>query len=86
MVGTVEGILGLRPNAKGLVIDPSIPSEWKEFTMEKTFRGKRLNITIKNPNGSQSGVKSISVNGAKLAENLITEDILSDVNEVVIEL
>lgn len=86
MVGTVEGILGLRPNAKGLVIDPSIPSEWKEFTMEKTFRGKRLNITVKNPNGSQSGVKSISVNGAKLAENLITEDILGDVNEVVVEL
>ncbi len=86
MVGTVEGILGLRPNAKGLVIDPSIPSEWKEFTMEKTFRSKRLNITVKNPNGSQSGVKSISVNGAKLAENLITEDILGDVNEVVIEL
>lgn len=86
MVGTVEGILGLRPNAKGLVIDPSIPSDWKEFTMEKTFRGKRLNISVKNPNGSQSGVKSISVNGEKLAENLITEDILGDVNEVVVEL
>ena len=86
MVGTVEGILGLRPNIKGLVIDPSIPSEWKEFTMEKTFRGKRLNIKVSNPNGSQSGVKSITVNGEKLAENLITEDILRDVNEVVIEL
>ena len=86
MVGTVEGILGLRPNAKGLVIDPSIPAEWKEFTMEKTFRGKRLNIKVSNPNGSQSGVKSVTVNGEKLASNLITEDKLSDVNEVVIEL
>ena len=86
MVGTVEGILGLRPNIKGLVIDPSIPSEWKEFTMEKVFRGKRLNIKVNNPNGSQSGVKSITVNGEKLAENLITEDILRDVNEVIIEL
>ena len=86
MVGTVEGILGFRPNAKGLVIDPSIPSEWKEFTMEKTFRGKRLNITVKNPNGRTSGVKSVTVNGAKLAENLITTDILADVNEVEIEL
>ncbi len=86
MVGTVEGILGLRPNVRGLVIDPSIPSDWKEFTMEKTFRGKRLNIVVKNPNGSQSGVKSVSVNGNKLGENLITEDILRDVNDVVIEL
>ena len=40
MVGTTEGILGLNPETKGLVIDPSIPSEWKEYTMEKTFRGK----------------------------------------------
>ena len=86
MVGTVEGILGLRPNAKGLVIDPAIPSAWKEFTMEKTFRGKRLNIKVSNPNGSQSGVKSVTVNGEKLAENLITADILRDVNEVVVEL
>lgn len=86
MVGTVEGILGLRPNAKGLVIDPSIPSEWKELTMEKTFRGRRLNIVVKNPNGAQSGVKSIIVNGIKLSENLITEDILKDENAVEIEL
>lgn len=86
MVGTVEGILGLRPNAKGLVIDPSIPSEWKELTMEKTFRGRRLNIVVKNPNGAQSGVKSIIVNGIKLSENLITEDILKDENDVEIEL
>ena len=86
MVGTVEGILGLRPNSKGLIIDPSIPSEWKEFTMEKTFRGKKLHITVKNPNGAQSGVKSVTVNGAKLAENLITSDILKDENEVVVEL
>lgn len=84
MVGTVEGILGLRPNAKGLVIDPSIPSEWKEFTMKKTFRGKRLNITVSNPNGSQHGVKSISVNGRTLPENLITEDMLNDENTVEI--
>ena len=86
MVGTVEGILGLRPNAKGLVIDPSIPSEWKEFTMEKTFRGKRLNITVKNPNGAQSGVKSVTVNGEKLSENLITEDILKEENTVEVVL
>lgn len=86
MVGTVEGILGLRPNAKGLVIDPSIPSEWREFTMEKTFRGKRLNIKVSNPNGAQSGVKAITVNGEKLDGNLITENILKDENEVIVEL
>lgn len=86
MVGTVEGILGLRPEINGLVIDPSIPSEWKEFTIEKTFRGRRLHITVKNPNGSQHGVKSVTVNGKTLPENLISESVLQDDNDVVIEM
>ncbi len=86
MVGTVEGILGLRPNAKGLVIDPSIPSEWTEFTMQKTFRKKRLDITVKNPQGSCHGVKAVYLNGKQLSENLITEEMLSDTNEIVVEM
>ncbi|MCH5206179.1 MAG: N,N'-diacetylchitobiose phosphorylase [Oscillospiraceae bacterium] len=86
MVGTVEGILGLRPCAEGLVIDPSIPSEWNELTILKTFRGKRLNITIKNPEGAQHGVKSIRVNGRELSENLIREDILDNINDVTVEM
>lgn len=86
MVGTVEGILGLKPEVKGLVIDPSVPSEWKEFTMDKTFRGKRLHITVKNPNGSQHGVKSVTVNGKTLPENLITESVLQENNDIIIEM
>ena len=86
MVGTVEGILGLKPEINGLVIDPSIPSEWKEFTIEKTFRGRRLHITVKNPNGSQHGVKSVTVNGKTLPENLISESVLQEDNDVVIEM
>ena len=66
MVGTTGGILGLNPETKGIVIDPSIPSEWKEYTMKKTFRGKKLNVTVKNPNGSEHGVKSVTVNGEKM--------------------
>ena len=30
------------------------------------LRGKTLNITVHNPNGSQHGVKSVSVNGVTL--------------------
>jgi cellobiose phosphorylase len=86
MVGSVEGILGLRPQMKGLVINPSIPSEWKGFEMSKTFRGKRLNIKVNNPDGSQSGVKSVSVNGTKIDGLLIGEDLLVDVNEIVVEM
>ena len=86
MVGTTEGILGLNPETKGLVIDPSIPSEWKEYTMDKTFRGKKLHVTVKNPNGSQHGVKSVTVNGQKLGGKLIEDSILKEENEVIIEM
>ena len=86
MVGTTEGILGLNPEAEGLVIDPSIPSEWKSFTMKKNFRGKQLNITVNNPDGSEHGVKKVIVNGQALEGLLIKEAILKDVNDITIEM
>lgn len=86
MVGTTEGILGLNPEAEGIVIDPSIPSSWKSYTMEKTFRGKKLNVTVLNPNGSQHGVKKVVVNGQTIEGILIKDSILRDVNEILIEM
>lgn len=73
MVGCVEGICGMRPNAEGLVISPSIPHEWDGFKIEKNFRGKHLSIDIKNPDHVQSGVKSITVNGETVEGNFVCE-------------
>lgn len=86
MVGCVEGILGLRPDFEGLRISPSISSEWKEFTMDKDFRGKKLHITVKNPNGKESGVTKLTLNGAELEDNYIKADLLADNNDIVVEL
>jgi len=86
MVGTTEGILGLNPEAEGLVIDPSIPAEWKEYTMRKVFRGKVLNVTVKNPNGSEHGVKKVTVNGTAIDGLLIKDSILTAENEVIVEM
>ncbi|MCL1903034.1 MAG: N,N'-diacetylchitobiose phosphorylase [Oscillospiraceae bacterium] len=86
MVGSVEGILGLRPEMKGLVINPSIPGEWKGFEMTKQFRGKKLNIKVNNPNGAESGVKSVTVNGSKIDGLLIEDGILKDINDIVVDM
>ncbi|MDR0220220.1 MAG: hypothetical protein LBI54_02310, partial [Lachnospiraceae bacterium] len=75
-----------RPELHGIAINPSIPSAWKGFEMVKMFRGKKLNITVNNPHGAQSGVKKITVNGAEIEGVLIAESILKDVNEVVVEM
>ncbi|MDE7290010.1 MAG: N,N'-diacetylchitobiose phosphorylase, partial [Oscillospiraceae bacterium] len=84
MVGCVEGILGMRPNAEGLVVDPAIPSDWASYTVEKTFRGKKLSMTFNNPNRAESGVTSIVLNGEKLEGNLIPASKLKNENEVVV--
>ncbi|MDR2533060.1 MAG: N,N'-diacetylchitobiose phosphorylase [Oscillospiraceae bacterium] len=86
MVGSVEGILGLRPEIGGIVINPSISSEWKELEIKKNFRGKELNIKISNPNGAESGVKAVSVNREKIAGLLIEEKILKEKNEILVEM
>ena len=82
MVGCVEGICGMRPDADGLIIDPSIPSAWDSFTIEKKFRGTKLNITVENPNHKQSGVTELILNGEKLEGNKLPADKLQAVNEV----
>ncbi|MBP3773016.1 MAG: N,N'-diacetylchitobiose phosphorylase [Treponema sp.] len=82
MVGCVEGIMGMRPDFGGLRIAPSVPSDWKEFSIEKTFRGKKLKITVVNPKGKESGCSEFYVNGEKLSDNYIPEDKLTAVTEV----
>ena len=86
MVGCVEGILGMRPNADGLVVAPAVPSDWDSYTVEKTFRGKKLNMIFNNPNHAESGVSSIVLNGEKLDGNFIPADKLKEENEVTITL
>ena len=83
MVGSVEGILGLRPDLYGLRLAPSISSEWESFTMNKIFRGKKLNITVLNPDKKESGFTSLKVNGEEMKEGYIPADILKDENCVI---
>ncbi len=85
MVGCVEGILGLRPDFNGIKICPALPTDWKEITMEKDFRGKKLNITVKNPNGLEGTPKCVAVNGTVVENCYIPASMLQDVNEVVVE-
>ncbi len=84
MVGCVEGIMGMRPDFYGLKIAPSIPSDWKEFEISKDFRGSHLNIKVLNPNGAESGFKSITLNGEALDAPYIPADKLQAENEIVL--
>lgn len=82
MVGCVEGICGMRPDLDGLRVAPTVPSDWKEFSFEKNFRGKKVIIKVENPNGAQNGFKEFYINGEKQDDNYIPADKLTDVTEV----
>lgn len=86
MVGCVEGICGMRPNAEGLIVSPSIPSEWDGFKIEKNFRGTHLSIDILNPDHVESGVKEITLNGEKLEGCLIPACKLKENNTITVVL
>ncbi len=86
MVGCVEGICGMRPDQDGLTISPSIPAAWDGFKITKSFRGKKLNITVDNSAHVQSGVKELTLNGQKLEGAYVPSDKLADTNEIVVVL
>lgn len=64
-------ILGIQPDYHGLRIDPCIPSEWKKFKIIRKFRNATYNINIYNPDGNCKGIKSLTINGTKITNNLI---------------
>ncbi|MDM8528826.1 hypothetical protein QUF58_11550, partial [Anaerolineales bacterium HSG24] len=64
-------ILGIRPDYSGLIVDPCIPKDWREFTVTREFRGATYIIQVKNPDGVCKGVKSMIADGVAIAGNLL---------------
>ena len=64
-----EWILGIRAEEKGLVIDPCIPKEWKEYSVKRKFRGSTYHITVRNPHHVSFGIEEITIDGKKMNVN-----------------
>ena len=62
-----RSMLGVRPGFDHLTINPCIPAAWDGFTAERSWRGARYVIEVKNPNHVQKGVKTIEVDGKAAA-------------------
>jgi len=74
-------MLGIRLSYTGIIIDPCIPSTWEEFSVTRKWRNAKYNITVKNPNGVEKGIHSITLNG-KTLENEIPQQAPGTVNNV----
>jgi cellobiose phosphorylase len=71
MKGIYEGIMGIYKDYDGLRIEPGFPSNWKEASVIRTFRGCRYNITIQNPENLANGKISITVDDKKVDGNIL---------------
>lgn len=47
-IAATQYLLGIKPKWEGLEIAPSLPKEWKEVRIDRSFRGCNYHITIKN--------------------------------------
>ncbi len=66
-----QAILGVKPTLDGLRIDPCVPSGCKGFTLSRQYRGATYEITVKNPDGVQHGVREMRVDGEAVSDTLI---------------
>lgn len=64
-------ILGVRPQADGLLVEPSIPAKWDGYKVTRTFRGAVYVIEVSNPQHVNGGVRSVSVDGQTYESNLL---------------
>lgn len=75
-VVATQYLLGVRPTLAGLVIDPSIPADWKEYCVTRIYRGCELVISVSNSKGVEHGVESMLLDGKEIAGNVITPELL----------
>ena len=67
----IEAMLGFTKRADTLTIAPCIPANWPEYAIEYRHRSATYRIRVVNPHGASTGVASVSVDGAILADRSI---------------
>jgi N,N'-diacetylchitobiose phosphorylase len=78
-------MLGVRVSFNGLMIDPCIPGSWPGFEVSRQWRGAEYHITVKNPQGAQKGVKTVTLNGKPISGPIPPQP-EGSLNEVVVEM
>jgi cyclic beta-1,2-glucan synthetase len=67
----VERILGLRPEAGGVRIEPCLPRAWRRVDVTIRRPGGGLAITIENPDGVETGIAERWVDGVAVDEAVV---------------
>ncbi len=65
-------LLGIKPTYDGLEIDPCLPTDMREYRVRRVLRGTTFDVLVRNPRGSQKGVKQISVDGKPIGGTVVS--------------
>ncbi|MCR1899749.1 DUF3131 domain-containing protein [Irregularibacter muris] len=64
-------ILGLDIQGDKLLINPCIPKDWKEYDMQYRYQDTLYEIKVYNPQGVNTGIKEIKIDGNIIKEEYI---------------
>lgn len=95
--GVYEWMMGIKPTLSGLAIDPCLPAGLKTATVTFLYQNREFCMTINHTSGGCRGVKSLSLNGQPVTEEVpllhenrivyqIREAFTREKNEIVVEL
>jgi cellobiose phosphorylase len=66
----LEAILGFQLRGKTLFLEPCVPAQWSEFTIEYRFGSTVYVITVANPDGLERGGTDLVLDGRELEGGL----------------
>jgi cellobionic acid phosphorylase len=61
----VEGLCGLKGDARGLTVNPQLPSHWPGMRIQRTFRGARFDVSVTRGAVART---TVTCDGVALAE------------------
>lgn len=67
----VDWILGVRATKEGLIINPCVPNDWKEFSIKRIFRGASYKISVYKQTQTGNNIKYMIVNGKRFENNVV---------------
>jgi len=79
-------LLGIRPEFDGLVIDPKMPADWDQYSVERPFRGDHYSVLVKKNTRLAPGELKIQLDGKTIKGNLIIPVKDGNTHQVNVEL
>jgi cyclic beta-1,2-glucan synthetase len=80
----LESLLGFRLEGDAFTLDPCIPAAWPGFELTHTHHGSRYHVLVRNPNGVERGVSSVTLNGAPCPDGRVAMKAGGGDHEVIV--